>query len=97
MPRSDSNTTYGVANKTYGLTPAPCKACPQNMITSTEYLSSAANYIRNNDGSHGFISPLACVTMPGEAWQRLITDRPGPDQHQLQSVGHQSLLAGPMP
>lgn len=29
----DSNN-YGVANETYGLTPAPCRACPQDMVTS---------------------------------------------------------------
>jgi hypothetical protein len=32
----DSNSTYGVTNTTFGLTPAPCRACPANMVTSKD-------------------------------------------------------------
>jgi len=60
---------YGVTNKTYGLTPAPCKACPTNMITSTDataYSISAAYYTRNADNTGGFTSVMACVVTAGE-------------------------------
>lgn len=35
---------YGVTNITYGLTPAPCKPCPQNMVATTNasYPNSAS-------------------------------------------------------
>jgi len=64
----DGNS-YGVTNKTYGLTPAPCKACPSNMVASanaTAYPRSAAYYTRNEDNTGGFTSVMACVTTAGE-------------------------------
>lgn len=63
----NTNNNYGVANKTYGLTPAGCKSCPANMIASrsANYSTSAAHYTANADGTGGFTSVLACVTVAG--------------------------------
>lgn len=67
--RNCVDNSYGVTNKTYGLTPAPCKACPTNMITSkdaTAYSVSAAYYTHNADNTGGFTSVMACVVTAGE-------------------------------
>lgn len=65
-----NSSSYGVANRTYGLTPAPCKECPQGMVASrnASYLNSARHYVSNGDGTGGYVSVEACVTQPG-AWQ----------------------------
>ena len=63
----DTNA-YGVANTTYGLTPAACKACPINLVANknASYSTSAAYYTSNSDGTGGFTNLLACVTIPGQ-------------------------------
>jgi len=33
-----NSNNYGVSNITYGLTPAPCTACPMNMVASKDAL-----------------------------------------------------------
>lgn len=63
----DSSNSYGVSNKTHGLTPAPCKDCPQNMVASRDpsYPTSAKYFVQNADGTGGFNSVSACVLQPG--------------------------------
>jgi len=53
---------YGVANITYGLTPAPCVACPSGMIASSSatYPTSAKFRV-----AKGFNNVMACVNLPG--------------------------------
>lgn len=67
--RACDTNNYGVANRTYGLTPQACKDCPTGMVTSTDTIlypnSSAYFYTNPEDGSAGFISALACVTEDG--------------------------------
>lgn len=65
--RNCTANNYGVANTTYGLTPAPCKECPQGTVavSNATYNVSAQYYVTNSDGTGGFISELACVTLPG--------------------------------
>jgi hypothetical protein len=64
-----TSNSYGVANKMYGLTPAPCKACPTNLVAvrNASYPTSASFYTTNADGSGGFTSVRACVTVAGAA------------------------------
>lgn len=59
--------SYGMTNITYGLTPAPCRDCPANMVAndSDAYPASKRFFRRNADGTGGFIDPEACVTLPG--------------------------------
>lgn len=64
---------YGVTNKTYGLTPYPCRDCPANMVTSTDtvnYPVSSSFYAPN-----GFISALACVTADGWGYNGRIAQK----------------------
>jgi hypothetical protein len=60
---------FGLATITYGLTPAPCRDCPNNMVATTDsaFPSSSKYFTRNADGTGGFISPFACVTTAGES------------------------------
>jgi hypothetical protein len=61
----DSNS-YGVANKTYGLTPAACRDCPTGQVATlaAPYTVPQRFYsISGTDG--GFTSVMACVNMPG--------------------------------
>lgn len=60
--------SYGVANRTYGRTASPCKDCPAGMVAvNNATYSMSAQYFRTSvDGSGGFTSDQACVTMPGE-------------------------------
>lgn len=62
----DSNS-YGVANKTYGLTPAACRDCPTGQVATRApgYPVSASYYVDNGDGTGGFISVKACVNLAG--------------------------------
>lgn len=61
----DSNN-YGTANKTYGLTPRPCVACPSDMVAnrSTAYPASAS-FFTSTGTAAGFTNERACVTRPG--------------------------------
>lgn len=67
--RNCINDNFGVNATTYGLSLANCRACPLNMVTSTDrsaYPRSSSYYVDNNDGrSFGFISKWACVNRPG--------------------------------
>lgn len=58
---------YGTPNITYGLTPAPCRECPANMVANSSgaYPASKHFFTRNADGTGGFTDPQACVTLPG--------------------------------
>lgn len=60
---------YGLSAITYGLTPAPCKDCPNYMVATTDaaFPSSVKYFTWNADGTGGFISPFACVTTAGES------------------------------
>jgi len=66
--RNCTINNYGVANTTYGLTPSPCKECQQGTVAvnNATYNVSAQYFKRNADGTSGFISELACVTLPGK-------------------------------
>lgn len=65
-----NNDTYGVANTTFGLTPAPCRACPQGLVARTSssapYGSSMRWYAISANGAGGFTDVQACVTQPGK-------------------------------
>lgn len=53
---------------TYGLAVVSCRACPQNMLTSTNnatYANSAAWFVNSTDGAGGFTSVWACVNQAG--------------------------------
>lgn len=59
--------SYGVTNKTYGLSPAACRDCPSGQVATTApgYPNSASYFVNNSDGTYGFISVKACVNKPG--------------------------------
>lgn len=59
--------SYGVSNKTFGLTPYACRDCPANMVTvnNASYPKSSAFFVDNNDTTKGFIDVRACVTVAG--------------------------------
>lgn len=68
--RNCVNNEYGVSNTTFGLSPMPCKPCPQNMVTSTDrvnYPNSSSYYVTNGDNplTGGFVDVRACVTQDG--------------------------------
>lgn len=72
--------SYGVSNITYGLTPAPCRDCPAGMTAinnSTTYPNSTQYYYTANSaqGAVGFISALACVTLPGYGYNGRIAQQ----------------------
>lgn len=62
-----SKDNYGVGAITYGLTPAPCRDSPLNMVATTDraFPGSSSYFTRNADGTGGFTSPSACVTIAG--------------------------------
>jgi hypothetical protein len=64
---ADAVAPQGTTNITYGLTPAPCRECPANMLAenSDAYPASKRFFRRNADGTGGFTDPAACVTLPG--------------------------------
>jgi hypothetical protein len=67
--RNCTSNSYGVDKLAYGLTPSPCKSCPQNMVTSTDNTThprSAAWYVSDAaTATAGYTSPLACVNQAG--------------------------------
>lgn len=60
------SNSYGVTSITFGLTPAPCKACPNGLTATKASNVSAQYFVTNTDGSGGFNSEKACVTLPGK-------------------------------
>jgi hypothetical protein len=61
------SNSYGMSNKTYGLSPAACRDCPTGQVATTAagYPTSASFFVDNGDGTKGFISVKACVNQPG--------------------------------
>lgn len=71
----DSNS-YGVANKTYGLTPAACRDCPAGQVATlaAPYTVPQRFYsISGTDG--GFTSVMACVNMPGYGYNGRVSQK----------------------
>lgn len=56
-----TESKYGVANITYGLSPTPCRACPAGTEAKASLPASAQHLAAN-----GFVSEKACVTKPGQ-------------------------------
>lgn len=56
--------TYGSSGKVYGLTAAPCKPCPRNMITDGQTLVNNSMVCINDDG-YGYASEGASRCAPG--------------------------------
>lgn len=56
--------TYGAAGRVYGLTAAPCKPCPRNMITDGQSRVNTSEACINDDG-WGYASEGASRCAPG--------------------------------
>lgn len=66
--RNCDNSSYGPANRTYGLTPAPCVECEHGLVARLDmgFAQSNRYFVRHADGAGGFVSAQACVALPGE-------------------------------
>jgi hypothetical protein len=66
--RNCDNSSYGPANRTYGLTPAPCVECEHGLVArlAKGYAQSNRYFVRHADGAGGFVGAQACVALPGE-------------------------------
>jgi hypothetical protein len=71
------NSNYGVANITYGLSPAPCRDCPSGQVATvtdarySTFQKPALFFTNNGDGTKGFTSVMACVNKPGVCFAAL--------------------------
>lgn len=67
--RNCMNNNWGVNVTSFGLNIINCRACPLNMVTSTNRAinpTSASYYVDNGDGrTGGFVSKWACVNQAG--------------------------------
>lgn len=72
-----NKNNYGVSAITYGLTPAPCRDCPLNMVATTQasFVTSRRYLVTNADGTGGFTSPFACVTTAGYGYSGRIAQK----------------------
>lgn len=69
--RNCETNNYGVANLTYGLSPAPCRDCPSGMVAvanssysnSLKYFANTSAIFSASEG--GFTNVAACVTQDG--------------------------------
>jgi hypothetical protein len=73
-------SSYGVANITYGLSPSPCRACPSGTEAKASWPKSA-KYL----AYRGFTSERACVNKPGALLQEGLGHRLGAPQ---EGAGH---------
>lgn len=67
--RNCDTNSYGVSNKTYGLTPAPCRDCPTGQVaTRAAPFTIPSRFFAAAGNDTGFTSVMACVNMPGGLW-----------------------------